>query len=322
MKKILSLLIGFCACAMLAQAEEMNFVTVLSAPVGTFQTLETANPYTAVHAPTTSFGTEKLPDSYINITSNVFFPYLGILNLPNGDTTIQGDLKIISTPQLRMGDGVSITVSGMAGGDLVLEEENQPSPIIKARESYISQGKVRAANIDNMYFYDVEHKERTSAISSISRPSKENQRHQLLWSNQYTKDCVANSSGVLTCDVTPISAKIRALRQKEFVLKAHIDTDCSNPPEGTIVPANKQTCIISKSGLSRIGRIGRIQKNMLGYQYRSVDWNYNTCKYDVGEWGRCYSVELKPRDFEELIPDLPEDWLRDRIAGDGLIFHP
>lgn len=182
MKKILSILTGLCACVMLAQAEEMNFITTLSAPVGTFMTLETANSAAAVHAPTTNFGTTKMTSGNIDIMSpSSQTPLLGTVTAQRNNMTISGSNSILSTKSIDIGTGVTIKGKVLKASSIRLKDSSQKSPKITATTIYNNYvTTARGAIIENLDFGN---------SVSISKSGAAQTGATLYWSNFIQQDC-------------------------------------------------------------------------------------------------------------------------------------
>lgn len=111
MKKLLWLVVLF-AWPVAGSAEEMSFVTTLSAPVGVFSRVETANPKTVATAPTVNFCQTRSNEGTITLqgtdAEKVAFS-TPLLQLQNG-TTLGGDVSFYQiTRTLSLQNGGNLT---------------------------------------------------------------------------------------------------------------------------------------------------------------------------------------------------------------------
>ncbi len=115
MKRFISIFVFILIGTVLAEGEEMKFVTVLSSPVGTFAQLETANPTRAVQSPVVNFGTSSVSTGRIELKGAA--GYIEDLYLQSG-TELGGNAGAYRLEQgMEVGSGGRIT-----GGRLMANE--------------------------------------------------------------------------------------------------------------------------------------------------------------------------------------------------------
>ena len=124
MKRFISVIVFILIWTVLAEGEEMKFVTVLSSPVGTFAHLETANPTRAVQSanptravqsPVVNFGTSRVSTGRMELKGAA--GYIEELHLKSG-TELGGNAGAY-----RVAEGMEVGTGGrITGGRLMANE--------------------------------------------------------------------------------------------------------------------------------------------------------------------------------------------------------
>ena len=251
MKKLM--LLSACLLAVPAlHAEQMQFVTTMSAPVGNFAHLDAAD---STHV--TCVG-KKDGDSCIggylnfcNTRSNVgnivikgANAYLKQVNVQNGAT-----LGSTNTPEYRLSDkltvenGGTVTAGRVMASNVTFKDTNFHKSNVTGT-LYGSDIAAMGGKADNMSIA-------STAKINKSAQTAANLGQEMEWSNQYSKDY--DSSG---------TAKSNGKTYTSFLLKS----------KGT----GEEQCTPTQSGQERYTETCSDGSTKITYT-----WNYSTCKYDA-----------------------------------------
>ncbi len=201
MKKILICFSALLAPALL-QAENMQFVTTLAAPVGTFARLDTANPTVATTATRVHFCNTKANEGTVSLKGAD--AYVETLTLGNG-TTLGSDIEEYHIAErLTVYDGAKLTGKALAANNVTAYKDTRSSAdTLIGGTATVAGGKTSSLTI-------------TSSKTSIS-DNGERALDGLCWSNAYAKDY--NSDGTPKYD------------GKTYLLTSGCtaDTECQHP---------------------------------------------------------------------------------------------
>ncbi len=164
-------------------ADNMQFVTVLSSPVGTFSQLEVVHPETQVEVPQVNFCTRRSPGGTINLLGADAF----IQKLTLKESASMGG----TAPEFRINTGVISYPSGTIRGGRLLADtvsfEGMYSHKSKVTDTlYSKELTVMGAKTDSL------------TIPGQVQTQDSGVSADLEWSNIYTRDYSCNSDGTCT----------------------------------------------------------------------------------------------------------------------------
>ena len=178
-KKILGW-IGLCSLACFSNAENLNFITVLSAPIGTFQALETADASVPVQSPRVNFCNAFAPGGTVTLTNGAT-PVVTHLNMAQ-------NTKLTGLPsQYSVSSNVTVMDTGELHGKRLLAADmdlNATEATLVAGDLYSSTIEVAGAKADQL-----------NVNSGDSKITVMGNGDPLLWSNRYQEDFGANNHG-------------------------------------------------------------------------------------------------------------------------------
>ena len=255
MKKLM--LLSACLLAVPAlHAEQMQFVTTLSAPVGNFAQLDAADPTHVTSAPLLNFcNTRSGVGDIIIKGANA---YLKQVNVQNGAT-----LGSTNTPEYRLSDKLTVENGGTVTAGRVMASN------VTFKDTHFHKSNVTGT----LYGTDITAmggKADNMEVASTARINKSAQTaanlgQEMEWSNQYSKDYDATGN-----------AKLSSKTYTSFLLKSKGESSGGcEPTNGT---SYEQAC-----GAFQTGKI-------------TYTWNQSTCSYDKADNCQCnathpYKVE-------------------------------
>lgn len=164
-----------------AFAEEMQFITTLSSPVGTFAQLETADPTERTYAPVVNFCTSRSSVGRINLVgANAYVQRLHLA----GSTVLGGSL-----PEFRIVGSMQVNNGGRVAGGRLMGTQ------VKFTNAYSAKSKVNGSLYMNSATV-VGAKAAQLTISSEVETSGTGTGKTMEWSNTYSRDY--SSSGAAT----------------------------------------------------------------------------------------------------------------------------
>ena len=231
-----------------ANAEQMQFVTTMSAPVGNFARLDAADP---THV--TRVGKDGDSSSgYLNFCNtrssvgNIIIKgagaYLNQVNIQNGTT-----LGSTNTPEYRLGanmsieNGGTVTAGRIMANDVTFKDTNFHKSKV-TNTIYGNDISVMGGKTDNMEIAS------TAKITKGAQNSA-NLGQTMEWSNQYSKDY--DSTG---------NAKLNTKTYTSFLLKSKSSGD---------------SCTPTKNGKERYSERCVGEDNI----YADYRWDYTKCRY-------------------------------------------
>ena len=179
MKKSIFVLLCMFSFSFLS-AEEMEFVTTLSSPMGTFAQLETVNPLQRVSASTINFSNSKSLGSRVTLKGAKV--YIQTLALKNG-TSLEGS----GIPEYRIQSSLRVSSGGSVIGSRLIGKEVDFSLASAAQSKvnstlYMDNATVRGAKTDQLN------------IPSKVETSGTGEDVTLEWSNIYKRDYASDGS--------------------------------------------------------------------------------------------------------------------------------
>ena len=166
-------------CSVWISAEEMQFVTTLSSPMGTFAMLETANPKKSVSAQQVNFCNTRSTVGRIDLKgANA---YLQNLTLKNG-TSLEGNVK-----EYRVGSSLNVNAGGRVTARRLMANTVSLSSASDAESEvnntlYISSMSVKGAKAGSL------------EIPGQVKTSGTGDGEDMHWSNEYTRDYTSSGS--------------------------------------------------------------------------------------------------------------------------------
>lgn len=280
MKKLM--LLSACLLSVLAlHAEQMQFVTTLSAPVGNFAHLDAADPTHVTSAPLLNFCNTR--SGVGNIIIKGANAYLAQVNILNGAT-----LGSTNTPEYRLRDNLTVENGGTvtAGRIMASNVTFKDTSFHKSSVTGTLYGSDIAAmggKADNLEIAS------TAKITKGAQTAA-NLGQTMEWSNQYSKDY--DSSG---------NAKSNGKTYTSFLLKSKGAAGCPTgkveDSDGNCVCADRynNTATYTKcsgkaykmcskqvwsssSGSTGVGTIAPSKIQLYDGEY---SWNEETCKCDI-----------------------------------------
>lgn len=164
----------------LAVAENLQFVTTLSSPLGTFAQLETADPTVMAKSPVVNFCNTRV--SAGTITLNGANSYLQKLNL-KASTTLGGNIK-----EYRVGTGLTVNAdSNITGGRLMGSNVTFDGSVDAKSDVTGTLYLSNAATVQGA-------KTTALTIGSAVQTSGTGSNEELHWSNEYNRDYTSSGS--------------------------------------------------------------------------------------------------------------------------------
>lgn len=280
MKKLM--LLSACLLSVLAlHAEQMQFVTTLSAPVGNFAHLDAADPTHVTSAPLLNFCNTR--SGVGNIIIKGANAYLAQVNILNGAT-----LGSTNTPEYRLRDNLTVENSGtvtagrIMASNVTFKDTNFHKSSVTGT-LYGSDIAAMGGKTDNLEIAS------TAKITKGAQTAA-NLGQTMEWSNQYSKDY--DSSG---------NAKSNGKTYTSFLLKSKGAAGCPTgkveDSDGNCVCADRynNTATYTKcsgkaykmcskqvwsssSGSTGVGTIAPSKIQLYDGEY---SWNEETCKCDI-----------------------------------------
>ncbi len=181
MKRLISVIVFILIGTVLAEGEEMKFVTVLSSPVGTFAQLETANPTRAVQSPVVNFGTSRVTVGRMELKGAA--GYIEDLYLQSG-TELGGNAGAY-----RLEQGMEVGTGGRITGGRLMANEVDFSGALEGKSEvkgslYIDEIAVAGAKADSL-----------TIPEEVELTASSGEEEVLEWSNEYNCDYERLNSG-------------------------------------------------------------------------------------------------------------------------------
>ena len=223
-----------------ANAEQMQFVTTMSAPVGNFAHLDAADSTHVTSAPILNFCNTR--SSVGDIIIKGASAYLKQIDIQNGTT-----LGSTNTPEYRLGENLSIenggtvTAGRLMANDVTFKDTNFHKSNV-TNTIYTNDVAVMGGKTDNMEIAS------TAKITKGAQNSS-NLGQTMEWSNQYSKDY--DSTG---------NAKLNTKTYTSFLLKSKSSGD---------------SCTPTKNGKERYSERCVGEDNI----YAEYRWDYTKCRY-------------------------------------------
>lgn len=267
MKKLM--LLSACLLSVLAlHAEQMQFVTTLSAPVGNFAHLDAADPTHVTSAPLLNFCNTR--SGVGNIIIKGANAYLAQVNILNGAT-----LGSTNTPEYRLRDNLTVENGGTvtAGRIMASNVTFKDTSFHKSSVTGTLYGSDIAAlggKTDNLEIAS------TAKITKGAQTAA-NLGQTMEWSNQYSKDY--DSSG---------NAKSNGKTYTSFLLKSKGAAGCPTgkveDSDGNCVCADRynNTTTYTKCSGTALKRCSKaIGFTSIQLYDGTYVWNEETCKCDI-----------------------------------------
>ena len=161
------------------QAEDLQFVTTLSSPLGTFSQLETADPTTAAVSPVVNFCNTRTSTGRIELRgANA---YLQNLTLKNG-TTLGGNVQEYRlSSSLNVNNGSSLKGKRLLANNMSLSGAGSMSSQV-SNTLYVSSMGVKGAKTGSL------------TIPSKVQTSNTGSNDEMEWSNIYSRDYTSSGS--------------------------------------------------------------------------------------------------------------------------------
>lgn len=242
MKKFILLSAALFACGAL-YAESMQFVTLLSSPLGTFSRLETADPAVATRSKYVNFGTTKVGTGQIDLVRKA--PVIGTLHLASRTTLTSSTLAAYYTSgRFEIGSGGIVKGKSLLATNLSYEGSTSAKSEVSGTLTLANTGKFVGGYAGAMNIGS------GKAKTVASRP--DNVGLDMHWSNVHK--CEAYKT-----DGTCPSGK-ESTFTTSFVLKSKtsFDAPCGEGPKGASYTKNCPT-----------GQTGSI----------TMTWDTGTCAY-------------------------------------------
>lgn len=202
----------------LAVAENLQFVTTLSSPLGTFAQLETADPTVMAKSPVVNFCNTRV--SAGTITLNGANSYLQKLNL-KASTTLGGNIK-----EYRIGTGLTVNAdSNITGGRLMGSNVTFDGSVDAKSDVTGTLYLSNAATVQGA-------KTTALTIGSAVQTSGTGSNEELHWSNEYNRDYTSSGSAT-------------GSTYTSYLLKSvggTVAQDCSVAPEGMTKKYKECSC--------------------------------------------------------------------------------
>ncbi|MBE6421667.1 MAG: hypothetical protein E7027_06050 [Elusimicrobium sp.] len=214
MKKFILLGAALFACGAL-YAESMQFVTLLSSPLGTFSRLETADPAVATRSQFVNFGTTKVGTGQIDLVKKA--PSIKFLHLASGTTLSSGNLAAYyTTGRFEIGPGGTVTGKSLLATSLSYKGSTSAKSEVSGTLTLANTGKFVGGYAGSMIL--------GKAKTVASRP--DNVGLDMHWSNIHKCEAYKTDG---TCPTGKESTYA-----KSFVLKskASFDAPCGEGPKG------------------------------------------------------------------------------------------
>ena len=208
MKRLISVIVFILIGTVLAEGEEMKFVTVLSSPVGTFAQLETANPTRAVKSPVVNFGTSRVTVGRMELKGAA--GYIEDLSLQSG-TELGGNAGAY-----RVAEGMEVGSGGRITGGRLMANEVNFSGALEGRSEvkgslYIDEIAVAGAKADSLTIPD-----------EVELTASSGEEEVLEWSNEYICDYEKGTS-----DESEETQEI-GLNVGQWTNECYSTSDCNN----------------------------------------------------------------------------------------------
>lgn len=202
----------------LAVAENLQFVTTLSSPLGTFAQLETADPTVMAKSPVVNFCNTRV--SAGTITLNGANSYLQKLNL-KASTTLGGNIK-----EYRIGTGLTVNAdSNITGGRLMGSNVTFDGSVDAKSDVTGTLYLSNAATVQGA-------KTTALTIGSAVQTSGTGSNEEMHWSNEYNRDYTSSGSAT-------------GSTYTSYLLKSvggTVAQDCSVAPEGMTKKYKECSC--------------------------------------------------------------------------------
>ncbi len=267
------------------QAEDLQFVTTLSSPVGTFAQLETADPTSAAVSPVVNFCNTRTSTGRIELRgANA---YLQNLTLKNG-TTLGGSVQ-----EYRLSSSLNVNSGGSVKGKRLLANNMSLSGASSVNSQvnntlYVSSMGVKGAKTGSL------------TIPSKVQTSNTGNNDEMEWSNIYSRDYTSGGSATgssyssyllkskrceppageptsQSCPSGYIGTQTRTWNYNTCSWNAWQGTCTCNPPAGE---PTTQACPSGYTGT------------------KTRTWNYSTCSWNAWNSSGCEKEECDDADAD------------------------
>lgn len=177
-------LIAFIGLGLLAGAgygEDLNFLTVLSSPIGTFANLETADEAGLTQAPQVNFCTTQANGGEITLAGSAA-PSLGNITLHDG-AVLSGNAKEMRLTGLTLSDKGTVSGKHLLANAVTVSAPSEHNVFLEATRLYVPSVTVPAAKVDKLKIGT------DQFVLSATGDSE-----TLIWTNDYQKDYSLESS--------------------------------------------------------------------------------------------------------------------------------
>ena len=278
MKKFLLLSVALFTCGVL-HAEGMQFVTVLSSPLGTFNQLETADPSAATTATRVNFCTARSTEGTIDLhhkdlsIQNIF--------LRPGTSLVGNDVKkFSSTTSLTLGKGGTITGNSLKAGVLSFWDADSAKIDVTGSLTIGSYALARVGKADTMSLGNGTYTERSPA---------ENKDLDLIWDNKYECEVAYKADGSCPAGKNT-KANSYLLKSDKHFCDETMKSKCTSSGGSY----NEDTCTCSctypfilKDGSCTCGKAAtKTETCPAGYDgVKTYKLNTSTCEYELSKDG-------------------------------------
>ncbi len=278
MKKFLLLSVALFTCGVL-HAEGMQFVTVLSSPLGTFNQLETADPSAATTATRVNFCTARSTEGTIDLHHKDFS--IQNIFLRPGTSLVGNDVKnFSSTTSLTLGDGGTIKGNSLKAGVLSFWDADSAKIKVTGTLTIGSYALARVGKADTMSLGNGTYTGRSPA---------ENKGVGLIWDNKYECEVAYNADG--SCpDGKNTKANSYLLKSSRHFCDETMKSKCTSSGGSY----NEDTCTCSctspfilKDGSCTCGKAAtKTESCPSGYDgVKTYKLNTSTCEYELSKDG-------------------------------------
>ena len=304
-----------------ASAEELQFVTTISPPVGSFAHLDAADSTHVTTAPILNFCNTRSSAGKIAIKGAG--AYLKQIDIQNGTA-----LGSTNTPEYRLGEkltigtGGTVTAGRVMANQVTFDDTNYHKSNV-TNTLYGNDVAVMGGKTDNMEI---------SSTAKINKSAQktENLGVELWWDNQYKNDYDASGNkktngktytsfllkskgGVEGC--TPYHSEYKKITKEEAeILGSGVDHDLCVP--GNEHKLYKYTCPTNLTEKQECVDVYKVNRGGSSKQGRYIDWFLGTKFED--DRGKTTDYKRQPISVRPSYPSAMEHYFPKKFAGEDL----
>lgn len=278
MKKFLLLSVALFTCGVL-HAEGMQFVTVLSSPLGTFNQLETADPNAATTATRVNFCTARSTEGTIDLHHKDFS--IQNIFLRSGTSLEGNDVKnFSSTTSLTLGNGGTITGNSLKAGVLSFWDAGSAKIKVTGTLTIGSYALARVGKADTMSLGN-------GTYTKGSPAENKSPNVNLSWDNNYK--CHMNANGDCKSN-SPDFSNSYLLKSREHFCDEAMKSKCTSSGgsyDGDTCSCSCTSPFILTNGSCTCGKQATKTENCpSGYEgVKTYKLNTSTCEYELSNNG-------------------------------------